>query len=74
MPEKRIITGIDIGTTKIRALITESDEKGLPIFLGYGIAPAVGLRRGVVVNMEKTVQSISRAVEDAELMAAVHIE
>ncbi|MCX6825917.1 MAG: cell division protein FtsA [candidate division Zixibacteria bacterium] len=73
MPETRIITGIDIGTTRIRALIAESDEKGQPVFLGYGVVPALGLRRGVVVNMEKTVQSISKAVEDAELMAGVHI-
>lgn len=74
MTESRIITGIDIGTTRIRTLITESDERGDPIFLGYGSVPAEGLRRGVVVNMEKTVRSISKSVEDAELMAAVHID
>ncbi len=74
MTEPRIITGIDIGTTRIRTLITESDERGAPIFLGYGCVPAAGLRRGVVVNMEKTVQSISKSVEDAEMMASVHID
>lgn len=74
MSEKRIITGIDIGTTRIRTLIAESDEHGQPVFIGHGSAPALGLRRGVVVNMEKTVQSISRAVEDAEMMAGVHID
>jgi cell division protein FtsA len=74
MPEKRIITGIDIGTTRIRALIAESIDGGKPVFLGYGSVPAAGLRRGVVVNMEKTVQSVSKAVEDAELMAGVHID
>lgn len=74
MPEPRIITGIDIGTTRIKTIITESDEQGLPIFLGYGCVPAEGLRRGVVVNMEKTVQSISRSVEDAEMMASAHID
>ena len=74
MTEPRIITGIDIGTTRIRTLITESDERGAPIFLGYGSVPAEGLRRGVVVNMEKTVRSISKSVEDAELMASVHID
>lgn len=73
MAESRYITGIDIGTTKIRTIITESDEHGLPIFLGYGCSSAEGLRRGVVVNMEKTVQSISRSVEDAEMMASTHI-
>jgi cell division protein FtsA len=74
MPEKRIITGIDIGTTRIRALIAESVDGGKPVFLGYGSVPAAGLRRGVVVNMEKTVQSVSKAVEDAELMSGVHID
>jgi cell division protein FtsA len=74
MAEARYITGIDIGTTKIRTIITESDERGRPIFLGYGSAPAEGLRRGVVVNMEKTVQSITHSVEDAEMMASVHID
>jgi len=74
MTEPRIITGIDIGTTRIRTIITEADERGAPIFLGYGCVPAAGLRRGVVVNMEKTVRSISKSVEDAEMMASVHIE
>ncbi len=74
MSETRLIAGIDIGTTKIRALIAESDDKGLPVFLGYGSVPAQGLRRGVIVNMEKTIQAVSKAVEDAELMAAVHID
>ncbi len=74
MAEARYITGIDIGTTKIRTIIAESDGRGLPLFLGYGCAPAEGLRRGVVVNMEKTVQSITRSVEDAEMMASVHID
>jgi cell division protein FtsA len=75
MPESRIITAIDIGTTRVRALIAESDDKGgAPIFMGYGAMAAAGLRRGVVVNMEKTVKSISKAVEDAELMAGAHIE
>jgi len=55
-------------------MIAECDEKGLPVFRGYGSVPAEGLRRGVVVNMEKTVKSISKAVEDAEQMAAVHVE
>ncbi|UCD16976.1 MAG: cell division protein FtsA [Candidatus Zixiibacteriota bacterium] len=74
MSELRIITGIDIGTTKIKVVIAESDGKGAPVFLGYGSAPAAGLRRGVVVNMEKTVESISKAVEDAEMMGQVHVD
>ncbi len=74
MSEARIITGIDIGTTRVRALITESSDNAMPVFMGYGSVPAEGLRRGVVVNMEKTVKSISKAVEEAEHMAAVHVD
>jgi len=74
MPEERIITGIDIGTTRIRTIIAESDGEGLLTFLGYGSAPAEGLRRGVVINMEKTVKAISKAVESAENMASLRID
>ncbi len=73
MSETRIITAIDIGTTAIKVMIAESDEKGDPVYMGFGSAPAVGLRRGVVVNMEKALESITRAVEDAEMTAGVHI-
>lgn len=74
MSEPRIITGIDIGTANIRTVITEVSEEGRPTFLGYGTAPAAGLRRGVVINMEKTVQAVSKSVEEAEIMASVHID
>jgi len=74
MSESRIITGIDIGTTNIRAMITEVNEEGQPVFLGYGSVRAEGLRRGVVVNMEKTVHSISSAVEEAEINADQRID
>ncbi len=72
--ETRLITGIDIGTTRVRTVIAENDEMGLPVFLGHGSAPAEGMKRGVIVNMEKAIQSISKSVDDAELMAGVHIE
>lgn len=72
--ESRIITALDIGTTTIRALIAESDDQGDPVFMGCGTAPSAGLKRGVVVNMEKAVEAINKAVEDAELMASVHID
>jgi len=74
MSDARIISSIDIGTTGIRCLIAEAPESGSPVLLGYGTAPAHGLRRGVIVNMEKTVQAISKAVEDAEIMASTRIE
>jgi cell division protein FtsA len=73
MAESRIITGIDIGTSRIRVIIAESEDGGEPVFLGYGSAPAEGLRRGVVVNMEKTVQALTAAVEEAEIMASERI-
>jgi len=72
--ETQLITGIDIGTTRVRTIITENDEKCLPVFLGHGSAPVEGMKRGVIVNMEKAIQSISQSVEDAELMAGVHID
>jgi cell division protein FtsA len=74
MTETKLITGIDIGTTLIRVIIAESDGAGKPVYLGHGAAPSHGLKRGVVINMEKAVESISRAVEDAELMAGEHID
>nr|MBN2277538.1 cell division protein FtsA [candidate division Zixibacteria bacterium] len=74
MSENRILTGIDIGTTNLRAMITEVGEDSVPSFLGYGSVRAEGLRRGVVVNMEKTVRAISKAVEQAEIDAEEHIE
>jgi cell division protein FtsA len=75
MAEPRIITGIDIGTTMVRAMIAEVSEDGsTPVFLGYGAVPADGLRRGVVINMEKAVRVISDAVEEAETMAEEHID
>ncbi len=67
--EKNIITGLDIGTSKVVALIGEiGADKSIEI-IGLGCAPSRGLKRGVVVNIEATVDSIQRAVQEAELMA-----
>ena len=68
-----LIAGLDIGTTKIAVLIGERDATGLNI-IGVGTSPSEGLRRGVVVNMEKTVQSIMRAVDMAQRTSGVKIE
>ncbi len=69
------IVGLDLGTTKIACIIAEQDEeKGGVKIVGVGTAPSDGLRRGVVVNLEKTVRSIERAVEEAELMAGVKVD
>ena len=69
-----IVVGLDLGTTKICALIAEiSVEAGLKV-IGVGTYPSDGLRRGVVVDVEKTIQSIGKAVKEAELMAGVQVE
>lgn len=63
------IVGLDIGTTKICAVIGEINEAGSVEVVGMGTSKSTGMRRGVVVNIEQTVQSIRQAVENAELMA-----
>ncbi|MBW1739967.1 MAG: cell division protein FtsA [Deltaproteobacteria bacterium] len=67
-----LIVGLDIGTTKICAVVGEVTRDGTDI-VGIGTHPSVGLRKGVVVNIESTVDSIKKAVEEAELMAGCEI-
>jgi len=71
---RNIIVGLDIGTSKVAAIVgehnTEEDEIEI---VGIGTNPSRGLKKGVVVNLESTVQSIQRAVEEAELMAGYQI-
>lgn len=67
-----IVVGLDIGTTKICAVVGEISGDEVNI-IGVGTHPSVGLRKGVVVNIESTVDSIKKAVEDAELMAGCEI-
>lgn len=76
MSKKDFVVGLDIGTTKICCIVGEIVEAGPnPIIdiVGIGTAPSNGLRKGVVVNIDSTVESISKAVEEAELMAGVEI-
>jgi cell division protein FtsA len=68
----RLVIGLDVGTYKIGVIVAEISDGGAEI-VGIGTAASRGLRRGVVNNMEKTVESIRRAVEEAELMAACEI-
>ncbi len=63
-----VIVGLDIGTTKICAIAAESDPGEVLNIVGVGTSKSEGLRKGVVVNIEKTVQSIKKAVEECELM------
>src|SRR3546814_4742772 len=71
--DKALIVGLDIGTSKVVALVGEYSP-GNPIeVIGIGSHESRGLKRGVVVDIESTVQSIQRAVEEAELMAGCEI-
>ena len=72
MPNSELIVGLDIGTTKICAVVGEPSDTGIDI-IGIGTSPSKGLRKGVVVNIDETVQSIRKAVEEAELMAGCEI-
>jgi cell division protein FtsA len=68
-----LIVGLDIGTTKICAIVGALTEDGIDI-VGIGSSPSRGLRKGVVINIDSTVQSIRKAVEEAELMAGCEIK
>ncbi len=67
-----VIVGLDIGTTKICSVVGELSGHDINI-IGIGTHPSIGLRKGVVVNIESTVESIKKAVEEAELMAGCEI-
>ena len=69
---ENIVVGLDIGTTKICAIVAEVGEATIDI-VGIGTHPSRGLRKGVVINIDATVESIRKAVEEAELMAGVEI-
>jgi len=71
--EKNMIVGLDIGTSKVAAIVCDVNVDGSIEIVGIGIHPSKGLKKGVVVNIESTVQSIKRAVEEAELMAGCQI-
>ena len=66
------VAGLDIGTTKTCAVVAAEGPGGLEI-IGYGEAPSLGMRKGVVTDLEETIKSIEAATEKAERMAGVHI-
>ncbi len=66
---KNLIVGLDIGTSKIVAIVGEITQEGRLEIVGMGSHPSRGLKKGVVVNIESTVNAIQRALEEAELMA-----
>jgi cell division protein FtsA len=71
--QNNLIVGLDVGTTKICAVIAELKEDGTLDIIGIGTSPSKGLRKGVVINIDVTVDSIKRALEEAELMAGVDV-
>jgi len=74
LPKKdQLVVGLDIGTTKVCAIIGERNAEGRIEIIGLGTCPSKGLRKGVVVNIDSTVDTIKRAVEEAELMAGTEI-
>src|SRR5260221_9686375 len=73
LDSSEIVVGLDIGTTKVSAVVGEVDSDGITI-LGVGNVPCRGLRKGVVSNIEWTVRSIREAVGAAQTMAGVEIQ
>src|SRR5215475_13075120 len=73
MDTTEIVVGLDIGTTKVSAVVGEVDADGITI-LGVGNVPCRGLRKGVVSNIDQTVRSIREAVDAAQTMAGVEID
>ncbi|MCK4251036.1 cell division protein FtsA [candidate division WOR-3 bacterium] len=73
MPKRERIVGVDLGTTKIAAIIADVDNSTLKV-VGVGSTPSYGLKRGVIVNLEKAVESIRKAVEEASRMAGFKVD
>jgi cell division protein FtsA len=71
--DKNVIVGLDIGTSKVVTIVAEINAAGQVEVIGMGEHPSRGMKKGVVVNIESTVQSIKRSVEEAELMAGCEI-
>ncbi|MDF2940095.1 MAG: cell division protein FtsA [Gammaproteobacteria bacterium] len=68
-PDKNLITALDIGTSKVVAIVAEHTDSGKMNIIGIGVQPSRGLKKGVIVNIDTTVQAIQKAVEEAEHMA-----
>ena len=72
--QRQKIVGLDIGTNKVATIVAEVNEFQELEIIGIGTHASSGLKKGVVINIESTVESIKRAVEEAELMAGCAIE
>ena len=74
MPKNTYVVGLDIGTKKVAAIIGEITEEKKVEIIGIGTAESRGLRKGIVVNLDSTVDAVKKAQEEAELMAGVEID
>jgi len=70
---KDIVVGLDLGTTKVCTIIGEQDQDGNVHIIGVGNCPSSGLKKGSVVNIEQTIASIKKSVQEAERMAGVEV-
>src|SRR5258708_16137554 len=73
MPEQTVLVSIDVGTTKVCVLIGEVARNGGIDVIGFGQAPSDGLRKGVVIDIDRTVQSVTAAVEAAERLSGFKV-
>ena len=71
--KNEIIAGLDLGTTKVACIIANVIQKNNVEIIGLGISPSTGLRRGIVVNLERTTESVRNAVNEAEKMAGIKL-
>ncbi len=74
MPSDTLIVGLDIGTTKVCAAIGEFNENGILEIIGVGTVPSLGLRRGVVINIEAALKSVADAIDSAEMMSGRDVQ
>src|SRR6476469_7036046 len=71
---ERYLVGLDVGTSRVTAVVGESMDDGTLDIVGIGVAESRGIKRGVVVNVDAAVDTIKKAIEEAELMAGVEID
>jgi len=71
---KKIISAIDVGTTKVATIVANIKEKDNVEVLGVGVAPSHGLHKGIVVNMDEAKQSVATSVKEAQRISGVHID
>ena len=74
MKQKDVVVGMDVGTSHVRVVVGEHRSDGTINIIGVGLSPSEGLKKGFVVDIDKTIESINKAVDEAERMAGVKIE